>query len=96
MSSAPSPCTGAIPPDLGNCTALGGFDLSGNQLTGARKFWIIFIARVAPDLHNNSVEGSLRTGSIPSELGNCTALVDLRLFNNQLEGACNLDYDLPV
>ena len=44
FSSAPSPCTGAIPPDLGNCTALVTLRLDDNQLTGAQNvdsFWLV-------------------------------------------------------
>ena len=43
---------------------------------------------VAPVQHSTNVLRTvLRAGAIPSELGNCTALVNLNLQGNQLEGA---------
>ena len=44
LSSAPSPCIGTIPPELGNCTALVTLLLNSNQLTGAQNvdyIWIV-------------------------------------------------------
>ena len=43
---------------------------------------------VAPVQHTtNALRTILRAGAIPSELGNCTALVELMLGGNQLTGA---------
>ena len=50
---------GNIPPELRNCTALYSLDLSNNQLTGACKFWIIFIARVAPGIDKKIEQNSI-------------------------------------
>ena len=74
--------TGAIPPELGNLSALEYLRLSYNALTGP----------IPPELGNLSalerlyLRQNAHTGPIPPELGNLTALAKLDLFNNLLTG----------
>jgi hypothetical protein len=75
--------TGAIPPELGNLTALQSLYLQSNQLTGS----------IPPELGNLTelqvlvLASNQLSGSIPPELGNLTALTALSLCDNQLTGS---------
>jgi Leucine-rich repeat (LRR) protein len=75
--------SGAIPPELGNLTALCSLDLFANQLSGA----------IPPELGNLmslnflTLDYNQLSGAIPPELGNLANLMFLGLSSNQLSGA---------
>ena len=74
--------TGAIPPEIGNLTALTEICLHHNQLTGV----------IPPEIGNLTALTKLflsfnqLTGGIPPEIGNLTALTCLFLGGNELTG----------
>ena len=75
--------SGAIPPEIGNLTALTNLYLHYNQLSGA----------IPPQIGNLTALKYLNlyynqlSGAIPPEIGNLTALISLNLHYNQLSGA---------
>ncbi len=75
--------SGAIPPQIGNLTALEYLYLFDNQLSGVIPPEIGNLTALTwLDLRHNSL-----SGAIPPEIGNLTALWGLELYNNQLSGA---------
>jgi len=75
--------SGAIPPELGNLTALQYLYLGYNQLSGAIPPEIgNLTALTGLDLYGNQL-----SGAIPPEIGNLTALTGLSLGYNRLSGA---------
>jgi len=75
--------SGAIPPEIGNLTALQGLYLYSNRLSGA----------IPPEIGNLtalqyfSLSSNQLSGAIPPKIGNLTALISLSLYSNQLSGA---------
>lgn len=74
--------SGAIPPEIGNLTALRYLYLWDNQLSGP----------IPPEIGNLTalkgilLESNQLSGTIPPEIGNLTALTVLGLSNNKLSG----------
>lgn len=79
--------SGAIPPEIGNLTALQYLYLWDNQLSGT----------IPPEIGNlTALKGIMLgsnqlSGTIPSEIGNLTALTVLGLPNNKLSGTIPLE-----
>ena len=69
---------GALPPEIGNLTALTGFVLSNNQLTSLPTEIGNLTALTWLNLDRNQLT------SVPSQIGNLTSLTGLGLTNNQL------------
>ena len=75
--------SGAIPPEIGDLTALHRLWLDSNQLSGAiplelgdlTALWFLYL------------DYNQLSGAIPPEIGNLTALTRLVLYRNQLSGA---------
>uniref|UniRef100_A0ACD5YHC7 Uncharacterized protein n=1 Tax=Avena sativa TaxID=4498 RepID=A0ACD5YHC7_AVESA len=74
--------SGAIPPELSNCTNLQSLDLSSNSLSGA----------IPPELSKLlnlavlNLSANALTGPIPRELASCAYLNVIDLHGNQLSG----------
>lgn len=81
--------TGSIPSQLGNMTALKQLYLHTNKLSGTLPSSLGSLANLEIFQLSGSPTGNQITGSIPTEFGNLSSLVDLWLPGNLLSG------DLP-
>ncbi len=77
---------GAIPTEMGQLARLVRVDLDNNQLTGAPKTHLITIL-VYESTADGFVSENALAGAIPTEFGQLTKLVGLRLRINRLTGA---------